>query len=700
MNPSYLFRTPLKTVLGVIISVLSCIDLCLCSGQFYSALKAKDIVESEFTTIAIPNVSVISEKTYGAGTGHFSNGLPTEMKKYYADLSVKRKDEIVSIENFYLTSAVSNIEPINYGALSEYITTNNRYGPSTGNLTEAILFIKIDEISAVSSEYNEMSRAGYLAMGFPEEQIANYGMECLIKGTVLEVIALNNEYPDPVGRKANITFRFSDLDSLKKYNLKPGLTCLVFGSDYNDDDHSLREYIAACSWGNITNLYQDISWKNIYNMSQDDVLKMKMDNPDAEEFWKYEYIYSPNIRIALKPSEYDMMNRISLTVAENILVLKGEVGRSTVILADGSEIDSEEFSKIYCLPSIDIVNGDVNEYINSEEGRIWREWMDVIDKENHSFPVISTSNIGSIARFASGDTILTKGRGFSEHDYNEKKNVCIISETVALKNGLNIGDSMTLQFYDHDGNYNYWWRMLDVQFPTSNPSADYYSPVQRFSSEEQTFEVIGFYRQKNQWSDGTYDFTPNTVFVPEGTLRGKLYTTDWGLFSSMVLKNGSIDIIENQLNEDGMDGTLIYYDGGYSNIKEAINEYFNVSPWIFFAGVIVWFILTITFAYIFVFQRKKDVIRMNCLGKCKYSVVKDLFLGGFVIVLPGILVGMIFSLVLFENVINIFNSTFSDLTLIPIISNNVVIIATICDLSISVLVLYIASVVVLKKSLI
>ncbi len=693
-----LVRSPVKTVLGLVLSCLSCAIFCLCAGQFYSAIKTRDNLESEFTTIALPNVATISERVYGAESGHFSNGLPAEMKKYMSELVKENSGTVISVENFNLTNAVSDVCAINFGAIPEYVPVS-RYGPSAGNLTETILFIRIDDIGPVSSEYNEIARAVYVAMGFPEEQIPNYGMECIITGTVLKTVALNKDYTDPVGRKAKITFRFSDEESFGEFGLKPGITCLVFGSSYIDDDYELRKEISACSRGNITDLFKDIDWNNICEMSEEEILQMKMNNPDSDEFWRYEYVLSPNIVMPLKLSEYEMINRISVTAAENILVLSGKTGSKTVSTVDGNEMTAAEYITTYSPPSIRVIEGDVEEYLNGSEGGIWRKWADVIDKESRSFPVVSTGNFGSIARFASGDAFIVEGRAFSKAEHSEKKPVCIISESVAVKNRIKVGDSISLQFYNSDGNYNYGWRTLAVQGPTSNPAAAYYSPVQGFCSEEKQFEVIGIYRQKEQWSSGTYDFTPNTIFVPEGTQEGKSYTTDWGFFSSIVLKNGSINEIEEYLSEDGMNGVLVYYDRGYSDIKPALDEYFKVSPVILAAGILTWLILTAAFVYIFIIHRKPDAIRMNSLGTEKKTITRQLFSNGFAIALLGSVAGVILALALMERIVKSlmvsmsFESEFS-----PVISNPVGVLMALVELAATAVIIYISSRLVASKS--
>ena len=210
---------------------------------------------------------------------------------------------------------------------------------------------------------------------------------------------------------------------------------------------------------------------------------------------------------------------------------------------------------------------------------------------------------------------------------------------------------------------------------------------------------MGIYRQKEQWGRGNYDFTPNTIFVPEGTEKGAAETYHFYFYSSIVLKNGSIDRVEEHLKDDGMNGLLVYYDRGYTDIKPSVDEYFKVSPGILAAGIATWLILTAAFVYMFVIQRKQDALRMTCLGAEKSAVVKHLFTGGFTVALAGIVIGAVLSLVFMERIIKVLVSSIgSETALSPVVSNPVVIITALCDIAVTAIIIYITSVIVSKNT--
>ena len=91
-----IIRSPIKSILGLVLACLSCGSLCLCAGQFYSAVRTKDNVEQEFTTIALPN---IDEATKGLAFLESVNRTQ-EIEQYLANLSDRYPEDVLSTENF------------------------------------------------------------------------------------------------------------------------------------------------------------------------------------------------------------------------------------------------------------------------------------------------------------------------------------------------------------------------------------------------------------------------------------------------------------------------------------------------------------------------------------------------------------------------------------------------------------------------
>ena len=87
-------------------------------------------------------------------------------------------------------------------------------------------------------------------------------------------------------------------------------------------------------------------------------------------------------------------------------------------------------------------------------------------------------------------------------------------------NGLVVGDKISLQYYQEDHDLQSLFILNQ-----SNPTACYYSPVLGFDGEAQEYEIVGLYRQKDEWQESTYAFTPNTIFVPKKSVTAETQST-------------------------------------------------------------------------------------------------------------------------------------------------------------------------------
>ena len=62
-------RTPLRSLLGLLLIAASCAMLCLGVGQYEAELEARDGLEKRFTTVAVPTNKYMIEYIYDAD-GH------------------------------------------------------------------------------------------------------------------------------------------------------------------------------------------------------------------------------------------------------------------------------------------------------------------------------------------------------------------------------------------------------------------------------------------------------------------------------------------------------------------------------------------------------------------------------------------------------------------------------------------------------
>mgnify|MGYP007050602496 CR=1 FL=1 len=132
--------------------------------------------------------------------------------------------------------------------------------------------------------------------------------------------------------------------------------------------------------------------------------------------------------------------------------------------------------------------------------------------------------------------------------------------------GLNVGDSLPLSLYEDDPGL----PPIYARFQEScNPRRLCSCP--RSFRQEMEYTIIGLYRQSSEWVTTPTSFTPNSVFVPEKSVTCQTVTGNYGVWSSLILQNGTIDQMEARLEENDLGGAVTYYDQGYSDIVESLD---------------------------------------------------------------------------------------------------------------------------------
>ena len=165
--------------------------------------------------------------------------------------------------------------------------------------------------------------------------------------------------------------------------------------------------------------------------------------------------------------------------------------------------------------------------------------------------------------------------------------MCIISENLAVGNGLSVGDTIPMQTYGYDPN------IAVVQYEliwgTRFPSAAIYSDEMGFTSDVEEYTIVGIYRQNNAWEnqDDFYGLTPNVVFVPKGSISGDFRWGDHGILYTLVLHNGKMTEFQELQTQAGYPELFICMDGGYTEIASGLDTYEGVAAKALYMGVVL-----------------------------------------------------------------------------------------------------------------
>ena len=265
------------------------------------------------------------------------------------------------------------------------------------------------------------------------------------------------------------------------------------------------------------------------------------------------------------------------------------------------------------------------------------EAMESIRVSSHSVPVLAVNHLEAMADFAAGTAMVTQGRSFSQKEYSSGAPVCLISESLARENGLNVGDPLPLSLYEFDRDL--WYNFVGEY----NPRPTCYLPDQGFQQETE-YTIIGLYRQSNEWVTTPTSFTPNSVFVPEKSVNCPTVYGNLGVWSSLILQNGAIDQVEARLEAENLGGRVTYYDQGYSDIVESLDGYTRVSRTVLLVGLALWAVVLAAYCVLLPMQESKTALRMWTLGAKQKDITKQIWTPSALMAAAGTVIALAVSI--------------------------------------------------------
>lgn len=344
--------------------------------------------------------------------------------------------------------------------------------------------------------------------------------------------------------------------------------------------------------------------------------------------------------------------------AENLMQEDGQVRSCQISFRAYDNITGNlevENIENYALPMCVKLDGTVAEFLASEEGRIWQEALDRIAVNNYAFPVIGVDNLNHIPDFNTNYATVTTGRDFTEDERATGANVCIISETVAKASGLSIGDQITIRYYEHDENGIYR-NTLEDGMGVINPLAEDFTPMTPFVDDGITYTIVGLYTQKDAWSnlsDNLYAFTPNTVFVPKGSVTVEMQYSDQGMFGVLELYDGTVEEFYRILDKTGYRYLFECYDQGYTVIKENVDIFIELSKQVAVIGLAVYGVILLLYLVIFPAQQGSALGLMNAMGTTLLEKLAHILFTGLGMLLPGTALGVLGAALLWDNMIGL-----------------------------------------------
>lgn len=620
-----LSRQPIKALLGIALIASAVAAICVCLGMGVAAMKTESLLNTMFQTAVLPSTQYTDEADNWA------------LRFAHENPEVVKTISIPGLASAY----VSNLIPDNYTA---YFHSSENWDYITQPYDCAMLEITLIEISEPAPI--QLSMEARNEFGVPAELEQN-GFSVQLVGIINNVIGLKDDYQNCAGFHARLTLEVPCAEIFEELDLEIGERYLVYCTEYQDDDYLLRS--GLCRTLAIGELKE---WHNFQKIEFFSLEEIQNHNSDGSYYKKVgrvrigdniTYIYDYQI-----PMYLSVTGTISNpAVMPQIKFVPDEGGQQGETMLDylGSE---------YTHPTIVRLSGTAEEYLASEEGLIWREALQNININNHSFPVIGVDNLSYIADFLRGSANIEIGRSFTDNEIDNGSNVCVISDTLARNNGLTIGDTIDLQFYDNDENLPYQIN-ISTGSGNTNPTANYYFANTTPLYEAETYTIVGIYNRGADWvasEENLYAFTPNTIFVPKDSIPCEMEYGIHAFFRTFVLENGLSESFAYEARSQGYAEMFTYYDNGYSAIAENLQKYRDLSKWSLLIGGMAYIAILALFLILYPAQQSRTLAIMGSLGATRSMQIIHTVLNSLGILVPGSMLGAAIGIVIWDRVGN------------------------------------------------
>ena len=626
MNPMHqLTRRPVKAAFGALLLALAGVILALSGGQFWAAVQTRAGVEETYTTVAVvtgglkatsPGSSTVPVSAYEA-----DNCL---MRWAREGWSIIRGQATMSLAGGYSPK----LTPLTTFYQMDVDSSDTRVDPNPNTPYDfAILEIEITEVGEENVYY-------------PREYDTGAFFNWVVSGKVLGVQAMSGDWNDPTGRNANFYLQITGESDAAGKALQAGRRILVFAHNYRDLDFEQRCLIAEdlrLSGYEVDPRSLDIENNLIRYADRTTAITITdgEGNPWPDD--------APLYKDPVTGNESTIDLRRLNTIAFNV----DDCSQPWTLYDEQWNVEEQKwewtvqrvipFDTDYDLASFTILPEGVTAEEMIASSPTWQKAMESVRVNSHSVPVLAVNHLEAMADFAAGTAMVTQGRSFSQKEYSSGAPVCLISESLARENGLNVGDPLPLSLYEFDRDL---WYNFVCEY---NPRPTCYLPDQGFRQETE-YTIIGLYRQSNEWVTTPTSFTPNSVFVPEKSVTCQTVTGNYGVWSSLILQNGTIDQVEARLEAENLGGRVTYYDQGYSDIVESLDGYTRVSRTVLLVGLALWAVVLAAYCVLLPMQEGKTALRMWTLGAKKRDIVKQVWTPSALMAAAGTVIALAVSI--------------------------------------------------------
>ena len=243
----------------------------------------------------------------------------------------------------------------------------------------------------------------------------------------------------------------------------------------------------------------------------------------------------------------------------------------------------------------------------------YRQLANVLEKRNSSFRVQKTACLEDFLPFQQEELVIVEGRTFTQEEYAQKANVCVISERVAGLFSAKPGDTVRLALYESN--------------------ADLYQTIPAEDAGAQEYEIAGI------CSNGAED--PYWIYLPDaGAAQDAVFPVTGYRLGQFRLENAKAEQFYESAQALSAQGfRLSVYDQGYSAAIEPFRQLQLICR--IFLGVCVLLALAVLSlqSHLFVSRQRESAQTMLALGSGRAHVYAYFLAAALLLSLPAAALG-------------------------------------------------------------
>lgn len=579
----FFLRRPVFTVLLVLLLALAVGFSCIGGSSWSSARAQIAQINNGYRTLALPTPldlhrydSPIDSLGSHDGNIHFADGTVLYSKEHIEAVA-EQAPQVERIERCgLLSAALKNCKGLSSGSLDP-LQYND--GFECYNYSFSVLALRCTAIEPANEEASVEQIDG----------MEIYSMGYIRYAAQFEVIgcpSLHPAYGDLTGKTVHIVAR-----ELSPYRADLTLPFEV-GKSY-----IVRAY------------FEDLPIRYGWDYDDPDQAEMRLMQASEEHFQRQIYF----VRLSLY-GNYEFYTGNEQVQEENIDIAC-MMQNKNLRLAEQQLQDGVLTYICYCFPEDALpfyaeYTGDWEDFLNSEDGAVWRDTIIPWTKLNQdSAAVVLADDLNSVYNFNAGVASIMDGRAFTQEEYENGGSVCLVSSGFAMYNGLSVGDTVSLDYYHTKVVEGYLYTDGILRSDVDSVfQRETLCPEDRIGVEKE-YTIVGIYSAP-EFSAGQYNFSADTIFVPKTSVENaEAYEEpDVAYLNSIILKNGTEEAFEAYMQEHDMGESFVYTNMSFDAVLPALEAMEANALRLFLIGIAL-FVLVAATGGVLILLRVKPTVR-------------------------------------------------------------------------------------------